>query len=143
MNEADGFPLIDDRYWLARGRDAVSAVPRQLEDAARTLTTAVAWFWSVYTGGTIVGTAISDRLPSTVATVLMAIPSPLLLLAYLTAARCLLPDIEPLVVNAPELIEERLLRGVALKRRQLRRAETATFLAGLATATGVLVQALG
>jgi hypothetical protein len=135
-------PLVDDAYWLGRGRDAVTAVPAQIREAAKTLMGAVTWFWTAFTGVAFVGTALTHKhLPISVA-VLSATPPILLVVAYLAAARCLMPDIRAVNANAPELIEERIAEGVKHKLRQLWIACGLTAVAALAAGGAILALAL-
>src|SRR6266536_3036291 len=73
--------VVNDRYWLGRGREMVTASIRGRDEAAGRLGTAVGWFWTVYTTAALVGVALTDRLPTAVA-LLLGLPAVLLVAAY-------------------------------------------------------------
>jgi hypothetical protein len=142
VSASDDVPLIDDLYWLRRGRDAITAVPAQITAAAQSLMTAITWFWTAYTAGALVGVAIAERDLSVGLAVLLAAPAVLLVLAYLAATMCLMPDVRELVPNVPELVRERIELGVRTKRRQLALAASLTVVAALSVSAAIVAVAV-
>lgn len=77
--------IVDDRYWLRRAQEILSATPGRLDATATQLTTAIGWFWSVYTAAALVGGRISARNLSVTRAIALAIPVILLMAAYCAA----------------------------------------------------------
>ncbi|MDA0161325.1 hypothetical protein OM076_13690 [Solirubrobacter ginsenosidimutans] len=101
--------VVNDRYWLGRGRELTTGSLTFRESAATALTGAVGWFWTVYTVAALVGVALADRDVGLAAGAALAAPALLLLIAYLTATWAALPvDIafdprDPLEIRAAHI----------------------------------------
>ena len=95
MPDAPKIPLedlvVNDRFWLGWARARFSASIASLDSAALRLTSSLAWFWTVYTAVAVLGTSLSDRQFATWQSVLVFLPTVLLVLAYLAATWSSLP----------------------------------------------------
>lgn len=83
--------MVGDQFWLHRAQTMVEGSVDRPDAAAGRLTSAVAWFWSVYAGATVVGVAAGEREYSTFKAVVLASPAVLLVVAYGAALWATLP----------------------------------------------------
>lgn len=141
--------IVGDRFWLATAQEAVKGAIKAPEDRAAQLTTAIGWFWTVYSSAGLLAIALAgDRLGVWHA-LLIAVPSLVLIVAYSVAGsvgRPLLFDFDPRV---PAEIAQAHGEAALAKRRALKRAERWALLgavavvAGLAGAIGLVPRAQG
>jgi len=133
--------MVDDQYWLARGRQLVDATIAGRDAAARQLITTISWFWTVYTTAAFVGTAIADRSFDLVVALLLAAPAVLLAAAYFAATWALMPVEVSFDPRVPIEIEEANSVAAAVKRRRLRTAWVLSALAAAAVIIAIVAAA--
>src|SRR5215207_8225332 len=77
--------VVNDRYWLRWARDYVSGALAARQNASEKLTSAISWFWSVYTGLAIAAVAFSSKELTTLNILIVFAPTVFLVLAYISA----------------------------------------------------------
>jgi hypothetical protein len=138
----DGDPqiaIVDDRYWLRRAQEIVSATPGRLDATATQLTTAIAWFWSVYTAAALVGGGLSARNLSVARSIALAIPVILLMAAYCAAMWAGVPTELRMDPRVPDEILQQYQQSVTSKRKRLRLALALTIISALSVGISVVV----
>jgi len=126
--------VVNDRYWLGRGREMVTASIRGRDEAAGRLGTAVGWFWTVYTTAALIGVALTNRrLPAAVA-LLLALPAVLLVAAYALVVWAQTPIGTSFDPRVPEQIARAHDAASRAKQRRLIAATACTLAAALAVA---------
>jgi hypothetical protein len=134
--------VVNDRYWLGRGREMVTASIRGRDEAAGRLSTAVGWFWTVYTTAALVGVAFTNRrLPAAVA-LLLALPAVLLVAAYALVMWAQTPIGTSFDPRVPEQIALAHQAASRAKQRRLIAATACTLAAALAVGGAVTATAL-
>jgi hypothetical protein len=127
--------VVNDRYWLARAREMITASIRGRDEAAGRLGTAVGWFWTVYTTAALVGVALTNRrLPAAVAVLLVA--------AYALVVWAQTPIGISFDPRVPEQIARAHQAASCAKQRRLIAATACTLAAALAVAGAVTATAL-
>src|SRR5688572_29215558 len=123
---ADETPLseimVNDRYWLQWARASTDATIDARINAGERLTTALAWFWTVYTAIALVGVAVSNRNFSLALGTLIFLPVGLLIGAYLLATRVLMPVDLQFDPRVPEEIQAAYVAAANKMRSRLRAA---------------------
>lgn len=134
--------MVDDFYWLKRGTTFLDAGISSREEAASKLVTGTGWFWTVYTTVALVGVALADRDVSTWVSILIALPTLLLVVAYLYSLRAMMPFDGFFTPNDPKDIEAAYKNALAEKKRRLRDAFIATVGAAAAVLIATIATAL-
>ena len=133
--------MVNDRYWLARGRGMIDQAVKARDDAAAHLVTGVGWLWTVYTGAALIGVALADRSLEGWRLGLLALPGVLLVVAYGLAVWALWPVA---VVFDPRVVEEiqaAHLHAAEVKRRRVGLAGVTAALGAVALVAAVLATA--
>lgn len=134
--------VVNDRYWLGRAREMVTASVRGRDEAGRRLATAIGWFWTVYTSAALVGVALANRaLPAWLAW-LLALPALLLVAAYALVIWALNPIRASFDPRVPEEIALAHTQASEAKKRRLAAATACTLTAALAVAVAVAATAV-
>jgi hypothetical protein len=137
----DGDPeiaIVDDRYWLRRAQEIVSATPGRLDATAAQLTAAIGWFWSVYTAAALVGGGLSARNLSAAKAVVLAIPVILLMAAYCTSLWASVPTALHMDPRVPDEIIQQYQESVATKRKRLMVALALTIVSAISVGISVV-----
>jgi hypothetical protein len=133
--------MVDDQYWLARGRQLVDATTSGRDAAAKQLIATISWFWTVYTTAAVVGTAIADRSFDTGVALVVAAPAVFLAAAYFAATWALMPVEVSFDPRVPVEIEEATGVAATVKRRRLRTAWALSALAAAAVVVAIVATA--
>jgi|1185.fasta_scaffold293131_1 hypothetical protein len=115
----DAPSIVNDWYWLKRAAEIVSDSAKKLDDGARAIAAAMAWFWTVYSGAIVAATALSKRELTLTWAFLLAAPALMLFVAYSVATWASLPIPIAFNVIAPEEIKLAHEAWIAKKRRHL------------------------
>jgi hypothetical protein len=133
--------LIDDRYWLSRGRAVLDGAITCREEAAAKLVAGVGWFWTVYSTAVLATLTVSGRT-SVLTAVALTVPAAFLVAAYLAGLRVFHPVDMAFHPSSPTQIRRQYENAVLVKRARLKVATILTTLAGIAMVAAILVVAL-
>lgn len=112
--------LVDDRFWLRRAGELVTAGAALRTDAARQLMSALAWLWTVYTGAAVLGSAAAKADLHGGRAVVVALPSVMLMFAYVTAVFAYMPISVEFDPRDPADVQAAYVAGVRAGQRRLR-----------------------
>jgi hypothetical protein len=129
--------LVDGRFWLEYGRTLVETSRTQLEVAAKTLTTAVGWYWAAYSAAAVVGVAVAGESWTEGFGLLVATPIAVLFVAYSAATYATMPVQTTIIYEQPNSISTAHDRIIEVRRRRVIAA-----LALTAVAAGLTVVAI-
>ena len=129
--------MVDDLYWLERGRTILDESAASADSAAQRLVTAVGWFWTAYTGTTIIGLSIIDRNLSTADKRLVALPFIVLLGAYALAHHASMPLSKAFDGRFPDQVRALHNEAIRVRTRRLRLALVATAAGAISVAIAV------
>jgi hypothetical protein len=133
--------VVNDRYWLTRAREMVTASIRGRDEAAGRLATAIGWFWTVYTAAALVGVAVADRAFSAWLAAFLALPATLLVFAYAMTVWAMAPIGTTFDPRVPDEIALAHAGASRAKQRRLALATGLTLAAAVAVAAAVTVTA--
>jgi len=119
----------DDLFWLQRAGAIVTGTAAALDNAARRLADAMAWFWTAYAAVALVVVTGTDGINGVGTAVVVAVPAVLVFAAYLSATFATLPIQVNFDDRAPDSIKA--AHELVMKRRR-RRIEISAVLAALA-----------
>jgi hypothetical protein len=133
---------IDDAYWFAYSRELVAkAITSRNEQAAR-LQNMVVWLWGIYTASAAVGLTLGKANFGLIKTVVIALPSLLLIVAYGFAVRAQTPiDVQFESQSATKIIDA-YRESVNRKKALLGMAHLLSFIAGIFVGITLLVTSL-
>ncbi len=141
---ADPEPVhpIDDAYWFAYSKELVErAITSRNEQAAR-LQNMVVWFWGIYTASAAVGLTLGKANFGVIKTVVIALPSLLLIVAYGFAVRAQTPIDVQFESQSATKITDAYRESVKRKKALLGLAHLLSFIAGLFVGVALLVASL-
>lgn len=130
--------LVGDAFWLEFAKDAVKGAVKGPEQRAVQLTATIAWFWSVYSSAGILAIAFGAERIGTVASVLVAVPSLVLVLAYWKASAVGRPYLTGIDPRVPAEISAAFVAAAAEKKSALWWAEFWTTVAAAFVAIGTI-----
>lgn len=119
MSEPEHPEIVDDWYWLRRAATIVAESAEQLDEGARAIAAAMAWFWTVYSAAATAALAIGGQEVTWPRALLMAAPALSIFVAYSLATWASLPISVRFNVVAPEDIKEKHEAVIRSKRRRL------------------------
>jgi hypothetical protein len=128
--------VVGDRFWLSCAQDMVKAAISAPDQRAEQLTTAVAWFWSIYSAAALV-VFTTRKLPVAIA-IPLALPIVLLIAAYWFASRVRVPIHVEFDPRVPSEIEAVHRQAASQKRHLLAWAERFTGLAAACVVVAVM-----
>lgn len=114
-------PKVDDQFWFDRSADAVTMAPTRINEAAGKVATALVWLWGIYTATVSIGITLPAKtagLP-TFTVILLILPVPLLLFAYVCAVWAQIPRHASFEPNAPLTIQREFSRDMSGRRTRL------------------------
>jgi hypothetical protein len=142
LHQADSRGGVDDTFWVAHSeRMITNAIPAH-DNAADTLQKTLAWFWTAYSAAVAVGVALARKQYPLWLAVLLALPGPILVLAYLLSAYARMPRIVRFDPRDPGQIRDEHQRVLKYKRRTLQLALWSTFLSALLVALAIAAASL-
>jgi hypothetical protein len=132
-------PALDDAYWFAYSKELVDkAITSRNEQAAR-LQNLVVWLWGIYTASAAVGLTLGKAHFGPLTTAFIALPSLLLIVAYVFAVGAQTPiDVEFDVQSATK-IKNAYTESVNRKKKFLGRAHLLSFVAGIFVGIALIV----
>ncbi len=143
----DPKPLADitvgDRFWLAYAQELVRGAVSAPERRAEQLSAAIAWLWTIYSSAALVVLAVGGARLPILASLLIALPSVLLIVAYWLASRvrrAIAVEFDPRV---PAQVEFAHAQAAQVKARSLRFAEAAAAIAACSVVLSLLTALLG
>lgn len=129
--------MVGDRFWLGYAQELVRGAISGPEARAAQLSTAIAWFWTLYSASGVIAVAFGAIRLSSVAAFFVFLPAAILVFAYWQASRVS----RPLLMSFDPRIPSEVLHahGLAAKQKQssLRWAERWTAIAGFCVALGL------
>jgi hypothetical protein len=128
-------------FWLAVGAKIIENRVTRQDTAADKLVSAVAWFWTAYTASALVGIGLADRSLTWWRLLLAALPSIILIAAYMTATRALMPVDVQFDPRLPVDIERADNDVARKKNRRLSRAKWLTWAGAVSVAVAIVVVA--
>jgi hypothetical protein len=129
---------IDDAFWLDHSKEMIkNAIPAQ-DKGAETLQKSLAWFWTVYSAAVVIGAALTEKNYPVWVTILIALPSPILVLAYFLASYVSMPGVVRFDPRHADQIQEEHQRVLRYKGKQLRIALMGTLLAAVLVAIALV-----
>jgi hypothetical protein len=126
-------PAIDDAYWFAYSKEIVERALASRNEQAAKFQNLIAWLWAIYTAGAAVGLNLGKANYSIWITVLIALPSLILIVAYWFAVQAQAPVDTEFDPRSPTEIKDAYVQAVIQKKKQLRWAQ------GWSIAGGVFV----
>lgn len=126
-------PAIGDQYWFDFSKSLVDSAITRREAAAEALQKLVVWLWGIYTAAASVGFALSGKELTFGMTLLIALPSALLVLVYWGTVWVQMPRLVSFDPRSPTEIEQTHVAMVKDKDWRLR----LTLLSSVATAAAV------
>src|SRR5690242_3503646 len=125
-------PALDDAYWFTYSKDIVEkAVTSRNEQAAR-FQTFIVWLWGIYTASAAVGLTLGSKNFPWYSTVLIALPSVILILAYWSTVYAQTPPYVGFDPRSPTEIMAAYDEGVRQKEKLLRKTKRWSLAAALA-----------
>jgi hypothetical protein len=128
-------------FWLSLGSKMIGGRFTRIDAAAEKLVAAVAWFWTAYTASALVGISLAGRELEVWRLVLAALPSVVLIAAYLTATNALMPIFLEFDPRAPDDIRSAHDTIQAKKEDRLRAAKGITAVGAALVAVAIVVVA--
>jgi hypothetical protein len=125
-----------DAYWLAKGSEMITATVSKRELAAEKLTSAIVWFWTVYSAAAIFS-GVQARDHAVVFRILLAAPAVALILAYLAALSVLVPIALEFDPRVPRDIQDAYQTAGLTKQRRLRIAFALLTLSSVLVASAI------
>jgi hypothetical protein len=135
MHMADSEPVrpaLDDAYWFAQSKQMVERAISSRNEQAGKFATWLGWLWTIYTAGTTVGLTLGKTKYSFGATLLIASPSLILIIAYWQAVQAQTPTHTDFDLRSPTEIQEAYNRSVKQKEELLKLARRWSFAAAFA-----------
>jgi len=131
-------PALNHQYWFDASKTMVQNSSSKRLEAAKVVQTMIGWLWGVYTAGAIIGVSLSDKALPLKATLLIAAPVPILLIAYWLAVWAQVPVAVSFDSRIPESIREAYYRAASQTASRLNKALFAAFLAAIVVAIGLV-----
>lgn len=143
----DPKPLADitvgDRFWLAYAQELVRGAVSAPERRAEQLSAAIAWLWTIYSSAALVVLVVGGARLPILSSLLIALPSVLLILAYWLASRVRRPIAVEFDPRVPAQVEFAHAQAAHEKTRNLRFAEAAAAIAACSVVLALLTALLG
>jgi hypothetical protein len=136
-------PAIDDAYWFAYSKATIDKALAGRNDQAAKLQNLIAWLWTIYTASAAVGLSLGKANYSLLTTVLIALPSFILIFAYWSAVEAQSPVDVQFDPRSPTEIKESYIHAVDQKKKQLGSARLWSFVAGIFVAIALLAASFG
>lgn len=136
MPEEKGIELVNDRYWLKRAAEILGESAHKLDEGAKSIAAAMAWFWTVYSAAATAALAFAPQRIDWQWALLIALPAVAIFAAYAVATWAALPVPISFNVVAPSEIKLAHEEAIGTKRRRLK---LSFGLAGAATAMVAVV----
>ncbi|MBS9965073.1 MULTISPECIES: hypothetical protein [Vibrio] len=135
-------PTINNQFWFDISKKMVEGSSDRRRNAASLLQKTIGWLWGVYTGGAFIGLGITDTPYSFTSIILIASPSPLLLIAYCATVWAQIPlDVE-FDPRSPTEIMEAYCKGSQIESYRLKVALVVTFLAAISVSMALVEAAV-
>ncbi|MFL5381771.1 MAG: hypothetical protein ACJ8GN_04585 [Longimicrobiaceae bacterium] len=136
-------PAIGHQYWFDFSRTLVDGAISRRELAAEALQKLVIWIWGVYTAAASVGFALSGKELTLPATVLIALPSALLILVYWGTVWVQMPRLVAFDPRVPDEIEQAHRKIVEAKERRLMLTLLLSVVTAAMVSLGLVVASVG
>lgn len=130
--------VVGDRFWLGYAQQMVKAAVAAPDRRAEQLTNEIAWFWTVYSAAALVFLTTRAQAPPLAVSVLLALPTVLLIVGYFMASRVRAPIQLKFDPRVPSEIEAAHRKAVSHKNRALTVAEVITGLAAACVLIGIV-----
>jgi hypothetical protein len=134
--------VVGDRFWLAYAQEAVRGAVKAPEQRAVQLASAIAWFWTVYSAAGILAVALGGDRFGQLVSLLIALPSLALIIAYWQTVRVGRPLTFKFDPRVPSDISSAFEQAALAKQSALRAAEICTTIAGLLVAIALVTALL-
>ncbi len=129
---------VDDAFWLAHSKEMVkNAIPAH-DKAAETLQKTLAWFWTAYSAVALIGVSLAKKQYPLWLTLVVALPGPVLILAYFFASYVPMPRMVAFKPRLAEQVREEHQRVLRYKRKMLQIALIGTLTAAILVAVAVV-----
>jgi hypothetical protein len=134
--------MVNDAFWLEEATKIVEGGMSARQAGAKDLITAVGWFWTAYTALAIAGLAVFKDALGFLSTVLLFLPTVLLMWAYWRATKAAQPiDIGSFDPHIPEEIEGVFLEGAKKRAKLLEDAKWTTVVAAISVIPAIAIAA--
>lgn len=91
MSDADRARVVDEQYWLGRAAAILTDSAERLDEGARGIAAAMAWFWTVYSAAATAALAIAAQEVTWPRALLVTFPALSIFVAYTLATWASLP----------------------------------------------------
>lgn len=122
--------VVGDRFWLGYAQEMVKAALSAPDRRAEQLNNGIAWFWTVYSAAVLVVFSTRTQALPPALSVLLALPTALLMVAYWLASEVRAPILIEFDPRVPSEIEAAHRHAVLQKNRKLSVAAIVTGVAG-------------
>jgi len=120
MADEESPKIVNELFWLAKAAKIVEDSGERLDKAAERVASAMAWFWTIYSGATTAALALSGLRITGMWALLVAAPILPLFAAYVFATWASLPVSIGFNVLAPYDIKQAHEKAILAKRNRLR-----------------------
>ena len=134
-------PAIDDRFWFAISAKLALRLLSTRTEAAKQIQTFTGWLWTVYSAGALIGISLAQARFPLIVTILIALPSLLLILAYWQAMWAQMPIPLSFDPRSPDLIRDAYLAGTKQALKRLQNAISLSLAAGVSVAVALFLAA--
>jgi len=135
-------PALDDAYWFTYSKDIVEKAVTSRNEQAGRFQTFIVWLWGIYTASAAVGLTLGSKNFPWYSTVLIALPSVILILAYWSTVYAQTPPYVGFDPRSPTEIMAAYDLGVREKEKLLLKTKRWSLAAALAIGVALVAASL-